>query len=110
MIVRADSVAERFSSWLHGEWKEGLTRHQHLNHIQMFVCTCRASKYYHVLDHINAIATHLIFFSLPVGMHVKSHRSEELCTVVQKLSFSRQTLKLYLIVVPHLIQSDGETG
>ena len=52
--------------------------------------------------------THLIFFSLPVGMHVESHRSEELCTVVQKLSFRRQTLKLYLIVVPHLIRGDGE--
>jgi len=22
MIVRADSVAERFNSWLHGEWKK----------------------------------------------------------------------------------------
>ena len=50
--------------------------------------------------------THLIFSS-PVGMHMESHRSKELCTVVQKLSFRLQTLKLYLIVVPHLIRGDG---
>jgi len=41
-------------------------------------------------------------------MHVESHRPEEPRTVVQKLSFSLQTLKLYLVIVPHLIGGDGK--
>ena len=49
-----------------------------------------------------------LIFSLPVGMHTEPHRLEESRTVVQKLSFGLQTLKLYLVIVPHLIRGDGE--
>ena len=44
--------------------------------------------------------------SLPVCMHVESHRPEEPRTVVQKLSFGLQALKLYLVIVPYLIGGD----
>ena len=36
-------------------------------------------------------------------MHTESHRFEELRTAVQKLSFGLQILKLYLVIVAHLI-------
>jgi len=41
-------------------------------------------------------------------MHAESHRSEEPRTVVQKLSFGLQTLKLNLVIVLHLLGDEGE--
>ena len=40
-------------------------------------------------------------------MHVESHRFEEPHTVVQKLSFGLQTLKLNQVIVPHLLGDEG---
>lgn len=41
-------------------------------------------------------------------MHTESPRFEELRTAVQKLSFSLQILKLYLVIVVHLMVTGGE--
>ena len=47
-------------------------------------------------------------YSLPVCMHIESHRPEQFCTVVQKLPFCLQALKLHLVVVPCLEGGEEE--
>ena len=84
-MVKADSVAERFSSWLHGRKECESSKSKRITHKS---CTCMQRT--------------LLGYFLPVCMHVESHRPEQFCTVVQKLPFCFQALKLHLVIVPCL--------